>query len=155
MTKKKSCVVHVAHRVSHRTRFKVDKRHRTPQNLGRIKEALERAHGVDQVHVNEKTGSVTVQHGTGAEVSGRCHEILSELMCECVEVAVEAVEPELGPFAAIFTKLLPMASHSAKNGTGEKSMITPVSLIALGFFGGLHFRALIVKLPLAEFLPFV
>lgn len=148
MNKQKSCTIHIAHQVSHRTRFKVDKKHRTPQNLAKIKHTLESTDGVDQVHINQQTGSVTVHHGTDPEVSTKCHKVLSELMCECVEVAVEAMEPELGPFALILAKVLPSAAES-----GKGSMVMPIALLAIGIFGGFQIRALLPKLPIAKFWP--
>lgn len=150
MKKERSCNVRVVHKVSHRTRLKVDKKHRQPENLHRMKRQVEKAEGVQHVEVNERTGSLIVHHHEGAHIPGHLNNAISELVCECVEVAIECVEPELGPLAMIISKLLPVAEKANPN---IDKLILPVGLIALGFVGGFHAKVVIAKLP--KLLPFV
>lgn len=58
----------VAHHTPGRTRLKVPHTHRHPEHLDRVKVAIEEIEGVAKVHVNHRTGSITVHHDTNMAI---------------------------------------------------------------------------------------
>ncbi len=76
-----------------RIRIRLDKDHRSPEQMAQLKAQLEQDERVSEVVINERTGSVTVKHGT--EHDG--HEILHKALSEAellAEVALEVEPPE-------------------------------------------------------------
>ncbi len=74
-----------------RIRMRLDKDHRSPEDIARLKAQLEQDERVKEVVVNERTGSVTVKHHTGHDGHDILHKALQEAEL-ITEVALE-VEP--------------------------------------------------------------
>lgn len=76
-----------------RIRMRLDRQHRSPDNLARLKTQLEQDERVSEVVINERTGSVTVKHAHGHDGHGLLAKALKE--AELVtEVALEIEPPE-------------------------------------------------------------
>lgn len=78
-----------------RIRMRLDKDHRSPEDMARFKAQLELDERVKEVVVNERTGSVTVKHHTGHDGHDILHKALkeAELITE-VALEVEPIEEE-------------------------------------------------------------
>lgn len=84
-----------------RIRMRLDKEHRSPEQLARLKEQLEQDERVSEVAINQRTGSVTVKHATEYDGHAILHrafkeaELITEVVLE-VEPMEEAGEGEAG-----------------------------------------------------------
>lgn len=76
-----------------RIRMRLDKDHRSPEDMARFKAQLEQDERVKEVVVNERTGSVTVKHHTGHDGHDILHKALHEAEL-ITEVALEVEAPE-------------------------------------------------------------
>lgn len=133
----RKCAVELAHKLDHRTRFRVSKKHRSDGNIDRMKTAMEETPGVTGVSVNYNTGSILVHHDEETHVSEAVSSALQSIFCECAELALEELAPGAVPLWEVGQRLLP------KQGIFRSDLVVPVGLVVIGFYSGWQASALV------------
>jgi copper chaperone CopZ len=129
----------VKHHLPHRTRLKMPTEHRDPHTLNKVKESLKKVPGVKDVQVNERTGSVLVEHDERDDMLESVGEALNDVAGELFEAVLEASEievPGLSIFAHLIRTNLSKADTDvavATNNLLDLKMLVPMILLGAGF----------------------
>jgi copper chaperone CopZ len=167
---KSPCVVHCTER---RTRLRVPRKHRKPEELKEAKHAIQKVPGVESVEINPKTGSILVQHepvpGIIGDIGAAIEAHLPELMAALLLPEVEGAEIGFDVMTRVFKRyLLVPREQGAGNGTergrlassllsgenrGESALrLAPAAFLAAGIWTLLREETLLGGLaPLALF----
>ena len=144
-TKRKLRVV--THHLPHRTRLRLPKAHRKSHTMSTVKERLKKVPGVQNVEVNERTGSILVHHEGNGQVLDQIGSALEEVASELLEAFVEVEEDEI-PGLSIVSHML--KSHASKMDTSlaeatgnllDLKTLVPVGLLVAAIYKGLRDRA--------------
>jgi len=128
----------VKQHLPHRTRLKLPKDHRSDHTLKEVKESLKKVPGVNHVHINERTGSVIVEHDDRPEILASFGEAMDGVAGEVLDAVLEASSievPGLSILAHLIRKNLSKAdTHvaAATNNVLDLKMIVPMVLFGAG-----------------------
>lgn len=136
----------VVHHLPHRTRLRVPKGHKRAEAVRTIKKKLKTVPGVQEVSVNERTGSVLVQH----DESSNTHDLLGTALEECAGELFEAlldVEEVEFPGLSIIAHFLKSSMGHLDDRVAENTnnwldlkMLVPIGLFAAGLYKAVRDR---------------
>jgi hypothetical protein len=132
----------VEHRSRGRTRMRLDKAHRTPEKMASIQAALNEHPDVESVKINERTGSVVIEHNEardGREVIKETFSGVEDLAGLLLEVPVGEDEEEGGggEYGKLDQRLADLASRAdewqaEKTGIHLRGALLSGAVAALG-----------------------
>ncbi len=119
----------LVHHSEGRTRLKVHPHHSNHKHMSHLKERMMNIEGVEEVHVNPRTGSVLVHHDSKHETMHGIGEVLKEYSTELFQCVVKGENPALAG-VHLFTEAL-MDGNGKSDST--RTLAAAAGIVAIMF----------------------
>jgi len=133
----------VSHHLPHRTRYRLPKRSRTKEVAQKIREKVSKVSGVKDVEINEKTGSVLINHDETPGILPEIHDAMDSVALDLFEEVLEEEGELLFPGFSIFAHMIKKRAKTVDAAISAKTnnYLDLKSLVPLVFLGAGILRA--------------
>jgi hypothetical protein len=133
----------VSHHLPHRTRYRLPKRSRTKEVAQKIRDKVSKVPGVNDVEVNERTGSVLISHDEKPNILPDIHGAMDSVAFDLFEEVLEEEGEMLIPGFSIFAHMVKKRAKHFDETLAKKTnnYLDLKSLVPLAFLGAGLLRA--------------
>ncbi|HEY9716771.1 MAG TPA: hypothetical protein V6C69_04860 [Trichormus sp.] len=135
----------VTHHLPHRTRLRLPKQHR--HAINKVKDRLKKVPGVKDVHVNERTGSILIEHDEKQNVLENVGTAVQEVASDLFDSLIEMQESEVPGLSIVAHLVKSQAGKldtkvaTATDNWLDLKTLFPVALLGAGVYTAVKEKA--------------
>jgi len=137
----------VTHHLPHRTRLRLPKHHRNARTMNKMRDRLKKVPGVKDVQVNERTGSILIEHEDKQNVLENLGSAVQEVASEVFDTLIEMQQSEVPGLSIVGHLVKSQASRldtkvaTATDNWLDLKTLFPAALLGTGIYTAITEKA--------------